>query len=628
MNLGARNKAGILSLLWSLLLLAGASLTDASEKRHGISFFGDLKYPADFKHFNYVNPDAPKYGTIRQAALGNFDTLNNFIRKGRKAAGLADTSVTIYDRLMYDADDEPASQYGWLAETVELADDYSWVVFDLRRQARWHDGEPVTADDVVFTFKQRKKYGDPSTRLRFRDIVRVEKTGSHQVKFHIKDATSPKPAQVIARMHIIPEHYWRHRSFEETTLEIPLGSGPYRVVDVDPGHTVTLELVEDYWGRDIPVNKGRYNVQKVVYDYYKDEHVIHEAKKVGVVDGNQEGVAKRWATEYDFPGYRQGLFIKNLIKTERPWGLNFGVAFNLRKAKFQDIRVREALAAVYDFEWANRVLYHSFYSRVTSFFENSDLAHQGLPSREELELLEPFRDQIPERVFTDVYKPSVTKGYGYARENLLRAARLLKEAGWVISDNVLVNKESGEPFTIEFITVSIYLERGMIPIVNALKRLGIDCQVRTIEVSQYINRLGTYDFDGTIVSYAQTLIPGIELRNYWGSAAASRQYSRNTAGIEDPVVDQLIEKVIGARSRAQLVTATHALDRVLLWNYYLIPGFWPPGYRYGYWDKFGRPKTQARLRTGFFDTWWIDSTKAAKLAAAMQDINSSGSESE
>jgi|TARA_B100002003_G_C14136007_1_gene546370 microcin C transport system substrate-binding protein len=617
MNPGAYNNKGILWPIWPLLLLAAVS--DASEKQHGISFFGDLKYPADFQHFEYVNPDAPKVGTMRQAQLGNFDTLNNFIRKGRKATGLADTSVTIYDRLMYDADDEPASQYGWLAESVELADDYSLVTFDLRPEARWHDGEPVTADDVVFTFNQFKEHGDPARRLRYRDIVAARKTGPHQVTFDIKDATSPKQAQVIARMHIIPEHYWRERIFNETTLEIPLGSGPYRVVEVDPGHTVTLELVDDYWGRDIPVNKGRYNVRTVVYDYYKDEHVIHEAKKVGAVDGNLEGVAKRWATEYDFPGFQQGLFIKNLIVTERPWGMENGMLFNLRKSKFQDVRVREALATAYDFEWANRVLYYSFYERSDSFFENSDLAQRGLPSKEELELLEPFRDQIPPRVFTHVFRPSVTKGYGYARENLLRAAQLFREAGWVVRDNVLVNEETGEPFVIELISYSLYGERAMMTFVNAVKRLGIRCRIRTIEVSQYINRHGTHDFGGIMENYAQTLTPGNELRNYWGSSSASQQYSRNAAGIADPVVDQLIEKVIGARSHLQLITATRALDRVLLWNFYMIPGFWPPGYRYGYWDKFGRPKIQARFRTGFFDTWWIDSEKEAAIAASLSN---------
>ena len=624
MHSEAHNKKGILWLIWPLLVVFSfATVTVASEKRHGMSFFGNLKYPPDFQHFEYVNPDAPKGGTLRQAQLGNFDTLNDFIRKGRKASGLNDTSVSIYDRLMADADDEPASQYGWLAETVELADDYSWVTFDLRPEARWHDGKPVTADDVVFTFNQLKKYGNPSTKMGYRDIVEARKTAPLQVTFYFRNATSPKQAQLIGRMHIIPEHYWRERNFNETTLEIPLGSGPYRVVEVDPGHTVTLELVENYWGRDIPVNKGRYNMQTVVYDYFKDEHVIHEAKKVGAVDANQEGVAKRWATEYDFPGFRQGLFIKNLIKTERPAGMIFGVAFNLRKSKFQDIRVREALATAYDFEWSNRVLYHSFYERVDSFFENSDLAQDGLPTKEELELLEPFRDQIPPKVFTDVYKPSVTEGYGYARRNLLRAAQLFRDAGWVVRDNVLVNRKTGEPFTIEFITVSIYLERAMMPFVNAVKRLGIDCQIRTIEVSQYINRLGTHDFGATIITYPQTLTPGIELRTYWGSRSGSRKYSRNVAGIKDPVVDQLIEQVIGSRSRPALITSTRALDRVMLWNYYLIPGYWPPGYRYGYWDKFGRPKIQARFRTGFFDTWWIDSEKAGKIASALNNLQGS-----
>jgi microcin C transport system substrate-binding protein len=422
-------------------------------------------------------------------------------------------------------------------------------------------------------------------------------------------------------MYVMPEHYWRDREFNKTSLEIPLGSGPYIITQVDPGRKIVYELVEDYWGTDIPVNKGRYNIQTVTYEYFSDEHVIHEAHKAGAMDARLEGVAKRWATEYDFPGYRKGLFIKDLISTERPFGMVFGVFFNLRMAKFQDVQVREALSLAYNFEWSNRVLYHGFYNRVDSFFENSDLAQSGRPSDSELELLEPFRGQIPERVFTDSYHPAETAGLGFERKNLLQAASLLREAGYEVRGGVLVNKQSGIPFTIDFIVVSVYLERSLIPFLANLKRLGIDTRIRTVEVSQFINRLGKFDYEGTIRTYSQTLTPGIELRNYWGTRAADRQYSRNTAGIKNPVVDTLIEKMVAASSREELKTAAHALDRVMLWNFYVIPGYYPPGYRYGYWDKYSRPKTQARFRTGFYDTWWYDEEKAQRVRSGMQQVS-------
>lgn len=591
------------------------------EWRHGLSFFGELKYPADFKHFEYVNPNAPKTGEIKIPQLGNFDTLNPFIRKGRKAAGMSySNNAFIYERLMYKSDDEPASQYGWLAESVMLSDDYSWVRFRLRETARWHDGEPVTADDVVFTFNQIKEAGSPVLKAEFRSVYEARAIDDREVIFHIKGANSPKEAQTIADMYVLPEHYWRDREFNKTSLEIPLGSGPYRIVEVDPGRKIVYELVDDYWGRDVPVNRGRYNIARVVYDYFSDENVIHEAHKAGVVDAKLEGVAKRWATEYDFPGYERGLFVKDLITTERPVGMVFGLLFNMRLEKFKDRRVREALALAYDFEWSNRVLYHGFYERVDSYFENSYLASEGLPSGAELELLEPFRDQVPERVFVKEFEPASTRGKGYPRENLLRAARLLNEAGYVVRDNVLVSAETGEPFTIDFITVSVYLERTLLPYVNLLKRLGIDTRIRTVEVSQFINRLGRYDFEATIRNYSQTLTPGTELRNYWGSRAADRHYSRNSAGIKDPVVDHLIEKVIGAPSRDDLIAATRALDRVLLWNFYVIPGYFPPGYRYGYWDKFDKPQVQARYRSGFFDTWWYNHDKAERVRRGMEEV--------
>ncbi len=590
----------------------------AGEWRHGLSFFGDLKYPADFAYLEYVNPDAPRAGEIKIPVLGNFDNLNFFLRKGREPAGMEyEAGALIYDRLMFKVDDEPSSQYGWLAEAVRLADDYSWVEFRLREQATWHDGKPVTAADVVFTFEQLKKHGSPILRLEFAQVTKATALDDRHVRFEFRGATSPKPAQTVGNMYVLPAHYWEGREYGETTLEAPLGSGPYRIVAVDPGRKMEYALVDDYWGRDIPVMKGRFNFRRVVYDYFSDENVIHEAHKAGVVDARLEGVAKRWATGYDFPGVERGLFVKDLIETERPFGMVFGVVFNLRLPKFQDRRVREALALAYDFEWSNKVLYHGFYERVDSFFENSDLAQQGLPGEAELALLEPFRDQVPARVFNEVYAPVKTAGRGYARQNLLSAAHLLKEAGYVVQDNVLVNGQTGQPFTIEFITVSVYLERSLMPFLNSLKRLGINTSIRTVEVSQYINRVGRFDFEGSIRTYAQTLTPGTELRNYWGTDAADRHYSRNSPGIKDPVVDALIEKIIGARSRADLIAATRALDRVMLWNFYVIPGYFPPGYRYGYWDKFDKPAVQARFRSGFFDTWWYNAEKARRVEEGM-----------
>jgi microcin C transport system substrate-binding protein len=601
-----------------LLLLFGNSLL-AAEWRHGMSFFGDLKYPPGFTHFDYVNPDAPKTGEIKLPQLGNFDNLNFFIRKGREPTGMGyDQDALIYDRLMFKADDEPASQYGWLAEAVRLADDYSWVEFRLRDEARWHDGTPVTADDVVYTFERLKEEGSPVLRLEFSQVESAEIINNKQVKFYLRDATSPKAAQSVANMWVLPKHYWETRDFGSTTLDIPLGSGAYRITEVDPGRKIVYERVDDYWGKDIAVMKGRFNFDRVVYDYFSDENVIHEAHKAGVVDARLEGVAKRWATEYDFPGYRDGYFIKDLIVTERPFGMAFGLLFNLRMEKFRDARVREAIALAYDFEWNNRVLNHSFYERVDSFFENSDLAQTGLPSEAELALLEPFRGQIPERVFTEPYVPTRTSGRGYARANLLEAARLLKEAGYDVVDGVLVDHATGRPFTIEFLTVSVYLERFLMPLVASLERLGIFSTVRTVEVSQYINRVGKFDFEGSLRTYSQTLVPGTELRNYWGSDAAERIYSRNTPGIKDPVVDALIETIIGSRSREELIAACRALDRVMLWNFYAIPGFFPPGYRYGYWDKFEKPEIQARYRSGFFDTWWYSEEKARQVAIGMQ----------
>ncbi|XOV90609.1 MAG: extracellular solute-binding protein [Pseudomonadota bacterium] len=603
----------LISVLASLLLGLAAN-AQAGEWRHGISYFGDLLYPADFTHFDYVNPDAPKVGELRLAQLGNFDTFNPYIRKGRKAVNFAYHAMLMtYDRLMYPSDDEPAAHYGWLAEAVMLADDYSEVRFRLREGARWHDGHPLTTDDVLFTFEQIKAHGSPTLALEFSQVTRAEIIDSREIVFYMEGATSPKVAQAIAIMPISARHYYESRDFSKTTLEPPLGSGPYRVVDVDPGRRITFELVDDYWGRDIPVNRGRYNIRHVSYDYFSDINVIIEAIKAGDLDANLETQAKRWDTQYEFPGLQEGHFIKDLLTTERPVGMALGILFNLRLEKFQPDKVREALSLVYDFEWLNRVLMYDFYNRTNSYFSNSDLASQGPPSPAELEILERYRGQVPERLFSEPFEVSKTDGYGYARDNVRRAARLLSDAGYGLDADGRRLEPGGKPFTIDFITSSASLERTLQPYLMNLDRLGIKASVRLMEISQFIHRMGAFDYEATIRSWPQSPIPGPELRNYFGSEAAGTQFSRNEFGIRNPVVDDLIELVLESRSYPELITRAHALDRVLLWNFYVVPGFYAPGYRYGYWNKYTYPETQAEFRTGFFDTWWYDVETAARV---------------
>lgn len=585
-----------------------------AEISHGLSYYGDLKYPADFTHLDYVNPDAPKGGSLTYPRGGTFNSLNPFIRKGTKPAGMTlGSGQLVYERLMYKSTDEPASFYGNLAGKVELAADYSWITFFLRAQARWHDGNPVTAKDVVFTFERIKKLGSPGLKSAYRQIVSAEETGAGQVTFHFKNSRSAKDAQTIAGMLVIPEHHWRDRNFDETTLDIPLGSGPYRIMELDPGRKIIYRRVDDYWGKDLPVNKGRHNFDRIIYDYFGDPSVIHEALKSGAVDVRIEQVSKNWAMLYDFPAVKEGSFIKELIKTESPYGINQGLTFNLRKPKFQDVRVREALSLAYNFEWSNRVLYHDFYRRNVSFFDGTDLAGSGLPSEAELELLIPLRDQIPSRVFSEEYRPAVGQGVGYPRANLLRAIELFEQAGWVIRDNQMVNAATGEPFTVELLMVAAALVRTMIPYKAALNRIGIEAKLQLTEVSLYRYRLGAFDFEMTTAFWPSSFQPGVILRTFFHSTTADTKFTYNRAGIKDAAVDALIMNVIKARSRPQLVTAARALDRILLWNFYAIPGYVPPGSRFAYWDKFDRPEHGSRYSSGFPDTWWENKDKAARL---------------
>lgn len=607
----------------AVLLFVGLTLCPtlvlARSKSHGLSYFGDLKYPPDFKHFEYVNPDAPKGGAMRTQTR-QFDSLNPFIRKGTAPTGLLGQGTAVFERLMTDADDEPSSLYGVIAESVEVADDFSWISFDLREQARWHDGVPITVDDVIFSYETFRDEGSPNTRMQMRDVLGAEQSGPRTVTFHLRPSRTARLAQSVARMFVIPKHYWATRDFDKTTLEPPLGSGPYRVVDVSNGVRIDYERVDDWWGKDLPVNVGRYNFDRVRYEAFGNEELATEAIKAGVIDAKSELVSKIWAIGYDFEGHDKGLFVRNLIKTRRPQGMQYGLMFNLRNPMYQDVRVREALSYAYDFEWANRVLFYDFYGRTYSFFTNSEMAATELPSSEELALLEPYRGEVPDRVFSEAYKPTPTTGTGVPRANLLKADRLLEAAGWIVNDRgERVSRDTGEQLSVDYITVSIYNERSIQPYIANLNKLGIRAQIRAIEASQYINRLGTRDFDATIVNYPQTMVPGLELRSYYGSRSGAQNYGRNIAGIDDPVVDALIEKIIAATSYGEMVTAGRALDRVMLWNFYAIPGYYPPGYRYVYWDKYGVPDASELTRSGFFDLWWYDKAKAARVESYLPE---------
>ncbi len=611
------NRRVYLLAVVSLVGLTGAQTSLASEPRQGLSVFGQLKYPADFRHFDYVNPDAPKGGTLRMGSGGTFYSLQPFIRQGSAAAGL---TQLLYDTLLTRAWDETSSVYGLLAETVELADDRSWLEFVLRPEARWHDGEPVTADDVVFTVGILREKGSPSWKTLLLAVEGAEKLGPRRVRIHLSSrATRQLPLQIGAEMQILPRHYWATREFDKTTLEPPLGSGPYRVADVDPGRSIRYERVHDYWGRDLNVNIGRFNFERIQYKYFQDLYVQMEAIKGHDVDWRSEFSAKRWATGYDTPARQRGHFILETLETGQP-AIRAVWAFNLRRKKLQDPRVREALVRAYHQQWISAVLLYDDFKSARSFFENSDMEHRGPPSPGELELLEPFRAELDARIFERQWDPPVGLAHGSNRENLHIADRLLERAGWVVREGARVNERTGERLELQFLVGSPSISRHALPYMASLEQLGIQVEIRSPFSTEYQNLVGVErDFDLSSTLIALRLVPGTELRNLFGSEAADRPYSRNTAGIRNPIVDALIEKIIGARSRGELVTAASALDRVLSWGFYYVSIGKLRSTRHAYWNIFGRPEVRPRYSTGFPFTWWIDSAKQ-ELVASGQPI--------
>ncbi|HZB92310.1 MAG TPA: extracellular solute-binding protein [Stellaceae bacterium] len=612
-------RAVLAALLAALFALPAAAQSDAPS--YGLSLFGDpLKYPPGFTHFDYINPDAPKGGSVRFGDIGTFDNLNPFILRGVSYIRFADSMVgtgAVYDSLMAGALDEPNAAYGLIAQSVELPPDRSSITFTLHPEARFQDGSPITAEDVCWTYETLITKGHPQYRVIFANVEKCDVLGPHRVKFQFKNGNDRDLPMEVAGLPVLSKKWWQGRDFSQPTLDIPLGSGPYRIAKVDPGRSITYERVKNYWAQDLPVNKGTNNFDTMRVDYYRDMSVMFEALKAGQIDVRGEYTAKDWATAYDFPAVKDGMVIKAEVHHEVPQGMQ-GFVFNTRRPIFSDPRVRRAIGYLFDFQWTNKTILYSAYKRTKSYWENSDLAAHGLPQGEELKLLESYRGRIPDAVFTTPYEPPVYDGSGDIRPGIREALRLFQEAGWSVKGGKLVNDKTGQPFTFEFLSDEPRLEKVVLPFLENLRRVGIFAQMRDIDAAQYENRMRNYDFDMIMVNYAASLSPGTELREFFGSAAAKHPGSANTSGIEDPVVDDLIERAIRAKSRAALVPIVHALDRVLLNGYYVVPLWYADYYRVAYWNKFGLPKVQpkyASSASAVINTWWIDS---ARLQQASQ----------
>ena len=705
------------------LLLALAGLVDAAPQ-HALTLYGEApKYPANFKHFDYVNPDAPKGGTLRQAGFGSFDSLNPFISKGVSE----DNIGIIYDSLTRHSLDEPFTEYGLIAGKIEKAADNAWVRFYLRPEAHFQDGHPVTAEDVKFTFETLMSKGVPMYRGYYADVDRVEIEGPHKVRFVFKHANNRELPLILGQLPVLPEHWWTEldesqaqeqpllgddslvdiiesaekgdltlrihddarlvggqklnaerlqlnlqaaarssdqtfaplrsitdyerkdkqllriefkkstaesltaaikalrllptkRDFGKSSLEIPLGSGPYQVTEVKAGRSIRYERVKDWWGQDLPVNRGFYNFDNMLIDYYRDNTVALEAMKAGQFDYWLETSAKNWASAYDVPAVAEGRLIKEEIQNHNPAGMQ-GFIFNTRRPLFQDRRVREALGLLFDFEWANRQLFNGAYTRTHSYFDNSELAASGLPGDDELKILEPLRDKIPPEVFTDEYSVPVTDGSGIIRDQQRRAYQLLQQAGWRIEGDQMLDAE-GKPVSFEFLLAQAEFERVLLPFKRNLADLGMELVIRRVDVSQYINRLRSRDFDMIVGGFGQSNSPGNEQREYWHSSSADKPGSRNFIGLKDPAIDQLVEGLINANSRQSLIDHTRALDRVLLWGHYVIPNWHIKTWRVAYWDRLEHPQTTPLFDIGL-NTWWIRPQAEAQPAAAESQSPSS-----
>lgn len=573
---------------------------------HAIALYDDPALPADFDHLPYANPDAPKGGTLRRAANGSFDSTNPFIIQGTPAAGLEQ----IYDTLMTSNADEPFTMYGLLAGGIRLDPERHWMEIDIRPEARFHDGTPVTADDVVFSFRLLRDKGSPFYRAYYASVESVTALDEHTVRFEFTDNQSRELPLILGQLPVLPRHYWQDRDFTKPTLDKLMGSGPYEIAEVDPGRRIVYRRVEDYWGRDLPINRGRYNIDRLVYDYFRDQSVALEAFLAGALDMRLESSAKNWATAYDTPAVKDGAIQRVVVPDGQPAGMQ-GYIFNTRRDQLGDPRVRRAIGLAFDFDWLNQHIFYGAYQRTVSYFQNSDMAAEGMPSAGELKLLEPYRAQLPKAVFE---QPLPMPRPRELRPRLREALGLLREAGYEVRDGRLVNRESGRPFTLEFLLYDSQFERITQPFVRNLERLGIQSKIRVVDVNQYLDRLRRFDFDMIVGSFPQSANPGNEQRDFWTSDYADVPQSRNLAGVRDPVVDALVDDLIRADSREDLDTAAQALDRVLRWGFYVVPQWNFDGTRVAVWNKFGYPQPFPRY-TPDFTVWWVDPERAQAVTA-------------
>jgi microcin C transport system substrate-binding protein len=591
------------------------SATGEPAWRHGLSLFGDIKYPAGFKRFDYVNPDAPKGGVARQISIGTFDNFN--IAVAGVKGSIAPAANLIYETLMARSQDEIATEYGLLAEAASHPDDFAWVIYRLRKEARWHDGKPVTPEDVIFSIAALKKYS-PMHASYYRHVVKTEKIGERDIKFTFESAGNRELPHIVGELEVLPKHYWegtdgegRKRDISATTLEPPLGSGPYRIKEFVAGRSVALERVRDYWGANLPVRIGENNFDEMRFEFFRDNQVALEAFKADQADWIAENSAKQWATAYEFPAVAE----KRVVKEEFPindLGRMQAFVLNLRREQFKDARLRRAFNYAFDFEEMNKQLFFGQYKRIDSYFYGTELASTGLPEGEELKILETVRDKVPAEVFTAPYVSPVGGNPEAVRANLRESARLLKEAGFEVRDRKLVDA-AGKPVIVEILVQDPSAERIALFYKPSLERIGVTTSIRIVDDAQYENRLRSFDYDMIIDQWGQSLSPGNEQREYWGSQAADQPGSRNAIGIKNPAVDMLIDKVIFAKDRSELVAATRALDRVLLWNFYVVPQFSYPFARYARWDRFSHAELPKYARSGLPSLWWYDADKAARI---------------
>ena len=596
-------RAITVSIGLALSTLSSFSFADAVQVSHGIAMHGDLKYAPSFAHFDYVNPAAPKGGKVTQSALGTFDSFNQFIVKGNSADGLG----LLYDTLLGRASDEPFSLYGLIAKSIEVPADRSWIIFNLRSTAQFSDGHPLTAEDVVFSFDALRTQGAPFYKAYYADIQQIEALNSHRVKFTFKNALNRELALIVGEVPILPKHFWEGKEFQKPSLDIPIGSGPYVISSMDPGRSVTYARNPSYWGQSLPVKIGYDNFEFQTFDYYRDGTVALEAFKAGEYDFRQENSSKRWATSYTGQVFDDGRIKIAELEHQNPTGMQAFV-INNRREQFSDPRVRQALALAFDFEWTNKNIFYNAYTRTHSFFSNSEMAATQLPSTEEMAILEPIRDQVPPEVFTQVYRAPKTNGDGKIYSQLRQAKRLLQTAGWVFKSGQLVNAKTGKQLSIEMLLYSPAFERVVSPFIRNLERLGIKANIRLIDVSQYIGRLRSYDFDIVVSGFGQSSSPGNEQRDYWHSSGANTEGSRNLIGVSDPAIDYLVDQLIQSPDRHQLVLRTRALDRVLQWNHFVIPQYHINKYRVAYWDKFAMPAVRPKYSLGF-ENWWVKADK-------------------